>query len=84
MKTYIYSTTHKKVNKNGHTYVWSQVYRIKNNRPHYIGVITWNCSSFQGEDAEIRDWLIAEKELPKSAKDLYLFSNDKFNIFKVG
>lgn len=79
MKTFIYVEHKDKTSQ-----VTAYVYRIKNNKPCYIGVATWNRYACSGNNLEVLQFLVGEFELPKKALDMRINHNNLFNIYKVG
>jgi len=89
-KTYIYNISNRKVNKTyGGVKETAKIYRLKNNKPIYIGEKTWNTSSYKGEDSEVYTELknkkeVSEKEFDKNDGYLPNEKNSKIEIFRVG
>ncbi len=82
MKTFIFST-HEKNARYGSLKVTAQVYRIKNNKPVYIGSTQWNTASFKGENSEVMNFLTREKEIPKKNYGYYYNRVSNFRMFKI-
>jgi len=89
-KTYIYSITDRKKNRNyGGVKETAKIYRLKNNKPIYIGEKTWNTASHKGKDSEVYTELKDKKEVSKKEfdkNDGYFLDkkNSKIEIFRVG
>lgn len=63
MKTYIF-TTEKKKSSYGYKVI-CDIYRVKNNKPIYVGETSFNTSSNKGEISEVFCALIKLKEIPE-------------------
>lgn len=63
MKTFIFSTRKKKT-RFGHD-ITNLVYRVKRNKPEYLGETKYNTGSMTGHDSQAMAWLIKNKHLPK-------------------
>lgn len=67
MKTFIYKNTYKKVSYG--VDVTQRVYRMKNNKPIFLGEHTYNTGSMRGHEHECLAWLYKNKHVPKSYTD---------------
>ena len=59
MKTFIYSLTP----RSSSGYVTATIYRIKRNKPEYLGTTRWNTASFAGQTPEVVSFLMKQKEV---------------------
>ena len=82
MKTFIFSTTRKDTRKGGFK-VTARVFRAKSNQPIFIGETWWNTASCRGDESEVMNFLIEEKEVPKRDYGYYYNARGNFRIFGV-
>lgn len=87
-KKYIYNISNSKVNRTyGGRKETAKIYRVKNNKPIYVGETSWNTSGYKGEESEVYTKLKNEKEVSKKDfekdKGYYRPNNSKVEIFKV-
>lgn len=66
MKTFIFTITKRTVNRlYGGCKEVAKIYRIKNNKPVYVGATSWNTASYRGAVSEVFNKLIELGEIPK-------------------
>jgi hypothetical protein len=84
MKTFIYSEQKRVVSRMyGGATVTSNIYRLKNNVPHFITQVKWCTRAYRGADSEVMIALIKAGELPKTCGNYYYQSEDKVKIYGV-
>jgi hypothetical protein len=66
MKTFIFTVSEKNA-RYGVNYNM-KVYRIKNNKPVFIGETSYNSGSYRGHEDEALNVIIKAKELPKKCQ----------------
>lgn len=85
MRTYIYTTSVSPA-KYGR-YVTLSVYRVKRNRPLFIGVVKFNTGSTKGEESEAYRVLMERGEVSRSSYSAsggyYRQSSEDIQIFGV-
>jgi len=79
MKTFIYTTTEKRAQFG--TKVICTVYRMKNNKPDYIGECSFNTQACRGADSEVFNFLKEKKEIKQYKEDYY--KTNMFNLYKL-
>lgn len=66
MKTFVFTITKRTVNRlYGGCKEVAKIYRIKNNKPVYIGETKWNTASYRGATSEVFNKLIQLKQIPQ-------------------
>ena len=66
MKHYIFNIYDSKVNRiHGGCLQRAKIYRIKNNKPVYVGETNWNTASYRGATSEVFNKLIQLKQIPQ-------------------
>lgn len=67
------------------------VYRVKNNKPEYLGETrTWSTASYRGAIGEVNEWLVENKHIPKSWSThdgvytpYFPYMNGKYDITEI-
>jgi hypothetical protein len=85
MKTYIYSIKSDKSRREGGRYIIVEVYRMKRNLPIFLGEVGWCTTSYHGNDTEIAEFLVWEKEIPAKwlSDSGHKITNGKYRIIGV-
>jgi hypothetical protein len=66
MKTFIFTVEKKSINRlYGGCKEIARIYRIKNNKPVYVGQTSWNTASYRGAKSEVFNKLIDIGQIPK-------------------
>lgn len=66
MKTFIFTVEKKSINRlYGGRKEIARIYRIKNNKPVYVGQTSWNAASYRGAVSEVFNKLIDIGQIPK-------------------
>lgn len=79
MKTFIYSTKYKNTTYGQNVTV--TIYRLKNNKPEYLGETVFNTGSMMGVEHEVNSYLVKNKHLPKTYvrnKGSFYINYDKY------
>lgn len=84
MKSFCVTENYSKKQTTGGTLVKSDVYRIKNNLPVYIGEVIWNTASYKGIETETMNFIAKSGNIQKKYKDgYYKCDNPHFRIHLV-
>ena len=86
MKTFIFSATYKNALFN--RIITLKIYRVKNNKPSYLGEIKFNSGLNKGNSCEAVFWLVDNKHLPKKCIDKCGYinfdeANKTFNVYEI-